>query len=131
MLARERGCQPVRDATALFADPEGPRNGRGDEGGIGQGAQVNEPNTIGKFVEQIGGHLQRQPRLTDSTRTGDRQQANVLPVQQVDNPRDLVLPPEKRGWLQRQIIRAGCQRPDRGNSAGISGWSNWKTRSGR
>ena len=54
-----------------------------DQGGVVQRAQIDEPDAIGEVLQQIGGHLQGQPRLAHPAGTGDGQQPDLLADQHV------------------------------------------------
>ena len=64
---------------------------------VGQRGQIDEPGAVGVVVEDVGGDLQRQARLPNASRTGDRHQA--MPLQQALHFRDFVRPAEERGHL--------------------------------
>ena len=89
--------------------------------GIVERAQIDEPDAIGEVLQEVGGHLQRQPRLAHPAGSGERQQAHVVPPRAGRRPGNLLLPPEKRGRLERQVVGAGRQRPQRREVGGQIG----------
>ena len=65
-----------------FAHAKHPAHRGRNQAGIVERAQIDEPDAIGEVLQQIGGHLQRQPRLAHPTRSGERHQPVLARSQQ-------------------------------------------------
>ncbi len=103
----------------------------GTSAGSASGRQVDEVGAIRKVVEQIGGGLQREPRLAHPTRSGQGHQVDIVAAQEVAQLSTLPLPAEQRCRLEGEVVAGGLQASGAaGKSAGRSGCSSWKTRSG-
>src|SRR6266568_700248 len=87
-----------------FADVKRLSNGGHNERGIADGGQVHEKDAIGEAVTQLSCHLQAQAGLARATRTCQGEQAHILAAQQLLNGCQLLLAPNERCELDRQVI---------------------------
>jgi hypothetical protein len=87
---------------------------RGDEAGVGDGAEVHEADAVGVGALHALRHRQGELRLANATGTGERQQPRR--PQQPGHRLDLVLTPDQAGERHRQLrrVRAGERRRRRG-----------------
>jgi hypothetical protein len=85
--------------TDLFAQPERARNRQRHQQWISQRCQFDQPDTIGKLFQLIGGDVQRQAGLAGAARTGQRDQA--LAGEQFRDCGALLRAPNKAGELRR------------------------------
>ena len=76
-------------------------------------AQIDEPDAVWKVLQQIGGRLQCHAGLADAARAGDRQEPDIITAKKVNHPGNLILPAQKRGRLQWEVVGTGRQCPDR------------------
>ena len=112
---------------ALLPHPQRRRDGRGHEGRVGQRRQVDEPDPVGEGVEQLGRRLQRQARLADAARPGQRQQPGPRAgsvrsrAEQRRRPRQLVSPTEERRRLGREVGQSTVERVERREGGGQAG----------
>src|SRR5205085_2012234 len=64
-------------------------------------------------VDSLSGSMQRQTRLSRSTRPGKRQNSNVVALEKRSNRRELLASAEEGRRLHRQVCRPVLQRPQR------------------
>ena len=77
----------------LFLDTEDGRHRLRHQPRIGDRRQLDEPDTIGKFVHHVGSDLQRQPRLPETADTVQRHKTRL--TQQVLDFRELAFAPDE------------------------------------
>jgi len=98
-LLAEHSRQSLYQAASLVSHAQHPGDSRGNEDRVIQRAQIDEPDALWKVLEQIGGGLQSNTGLADTTRSGDREEPHVIVIQQVHNAGDLIFSSEKRRRL--------------------------------
>ena len=98
---------PVR----LVGHADRARDGRRDQLPFPDRLQRDEPDPVGEVVGGGGRDLQRQTRLADATRPGERQQPR--PAQQPERLLELVASSDEGRQLGRQIVRPGVDRMER------------------
>ncbi len=75
--------------------------------------QRDEEDAVRKAVQHVGGDLERQARLAGAARPGQRDQAGVRAQQRRPDRLELLLPPDERRRLHRQVVRDRGQRSER------------------
>ena len=78
---------------------------------IGDRGQLGQPGAVAIFADRGSGELERQPRLPNSTRAGDGEQARAL--QQVAELAQLRLAADESGQRVRKVVPALLQRRQR------------------
>src|SRR6185503_11876566 len=73
-------------------------------------AQIDEERAVAERFDQLGCGLQRKSGLAGAARSRDREQLRARRLHECLNRRELCLPPEELGGLQRQIARSRIQR---------------------
>ena len=63
------------------------------------------------MCDELGCGLHRQPRLSDPSRTRERQQPYVIAAQELEDFGELARAPEEGGRLRRQVPGAGPAAP--------------------
>jgi hypothetical protein len=87
----------------LLAHAERLRRLADDEPGVADRREVEEPDAVGKFVDLLGGGLQREARLAEPAHAEQREQARR--AEQAPHLRELALAADERGRLVRQVVR--------------------------
>ena len=88
-----------------FPDPQDARKLGEHEVGIGEWREADEPRTARVVGHELGSRLDRQPRLADPTRAGERQQPDVVAPDELDDLGELSGSAEERRRLSRQVPR--------------------------
>src|SRR5262252_3208386 len=103
--SQERLSAPILDAEDL-------RDAIGHESGVGNGAELDQPDAVGIALEHFGSDLQGDPRLADAPDTEQRHEAASL--EQSLDLLDLALAPHKRRNARRQVVgrRSSARRKD-------------------
>src|SRR3954451_23240328 len=97
--------QPGTGVAAVFPATKGLKGGRLHEIRSAQGGERDERDTIGKSAGSILGDLDRQPRLANSTWSGERQQTNVWLAQQSAQGSQFLFASHERSALRRETRR--------------------------
>ena len=84
---------------------EHPGDRRRDQAGVRYRRERDQEDAVVELVEEIPGHLERQPCLATAASASQRQQPNVLAQQELASGRQLALPPDQRVSDHRQIRR--------------------------
>jgi hypothetical protein len=79
------------------------RHGRGNQHGIRDRREVHEEHTVGKAVDEAGGHPKRKPGLTGPPGPGEGHQSGRR--QKLLDLLDLTFPPHERGQLRGKVAR--------------------------
>ena len=106
-LARYRRSASVGRRPARAADVEHPRGLGRDVGSRGTGRQIHEPHPVGPPRDLAPGKLQREPRLADAARAGQRHQAR--PAQRLADPFEVARPADQRGQRHRDVVLPGTR----------------------
>jgi hypothetical protein len=115
------GERPV----ARLAHAEGLRDRRGDEVRVASRGEGDEGDAGGEVRREDLGHPQRQARLADAARTGQRQEADAPVPEEVAERGDLALPSDQRrqrngevaaelGWRRGHRVDRPCSRANGG-----------------
>ena len=96
---------------ALLPDAERRRDRLRHEARIRDRRELDEPRAVGEAVEHVGRELERQPRLADAPGAEQRQQAR--PLERLPRFVELVLAPDERRRLNRQVVGRAFQRAQR------------------
>jgi hypothetical protein len=83
------------------------RDCREDQAGVTDGGQRHEPDPIRKVPGGFLGDLQGEPGLADPAWSGQRQEAEVVLLQQVDQRRHFALAADERGERGGEIRGSG------------------------
>jgi hypothetical protein len=102
LLPEERRQRRERVLSGLLAHAHDARDRRQSQAGIGQRRQIDEPDPIGIALRHLLGDGDGQPGLAHPTRSGQRQQANLLLGQEGAEEGQLVLPINQPGRLGRE-----------------------------
>ena len=78
---------------------------------VSRRCELTEPRTVGKPRQHVGGHLDRQTRLSDAPCARDRHHPDVF--QRGHDPFELRASANERGQLHRQVARVGVERTQR------------------
>jgi hypothetical protein len=97
-VSRESLCDRL---LGMLLDPERRRDGRGDELGIDQGSQLDQPDPIGIGVQEVVHHPQRQAGLAAAASPGQRQQPGR--GQQALDLGNLLLSSDEAGEERREV----------------------------
>jgi hypothetical protein len=90
-----------RRAGRRVAQPDGLRDGLGDQAGLGERGQVGEPHPVGEGPLHLGGDPQHRTGLADAADAGDRDQPGG--GEQPFECGPFVLPIHKAGQFRRQV----------------------------
>lgn len=95
---------------------QGLSNGGQDEGRSADGSQWNETDAVGKAIEQGSSALQREPGFAHPGGAGQRHQAHLWPSQERRDDLYVLLAPNERCGLGRQVVGGGgaCGCGERG-----------------
>ncbi len=96
---------------ALFLEPKDRCQRLRHEVGIRQAREFDQPHAIRKRVEQVGGDLQREPRLAAAAGAGQREQPGL--AQQRLHFRDFLFAADEARQLLRQVVGRRVQRAQR------------------
>ena len=83
---------------------------RDEEIGIGDRGEVDEEDPSFEIRDQLRGHLEREARLASATGSRERDEPNVLSPHEGHGLRHLLLAPDQRRRLNRQIRRPRFKR---------------------
>ena len=114
ILGQRLGDGPPR----LFANPQHRRHCRCDQGRVGERGHLHKPDPVRIVFQQVGGGLERQPRLAAAPGAGEGQQPHGS--QPRFDLRELRFAAHKRRQLLRQIVRQGVERLQR-REIGVEG----------
>jgi hypothetical protein len=78
------------------------RDRRQDERGVAHGAEVDEPDAVAEVADELGCDLEREPRLADPARAGERDEPRAA-SDQLEEVGQLLLPADERLELERQV----------------------------
>ena len=81
--AQMRGERLEQRLAAHLGDPQRPRDGGRNQGGIAQRGQGHDEDPVGVGATEVLGHVQGQTRLADPARAGQREQPHRLRLQQL------------------------------------------------
>lgn len=110
------GAQPPHDVGdgAPIRGCAHPQRGRGDLGdiaGIVELGQLDQPHTVREAIHEHGRGLQRKPRLADTARADEGDQA--VPGQHVGETVDVLRAAHEAGQERREVGGRRAQRPQR------------------
>ncbi len=75
--------------------------------------ELDEMDTVGEAVAEVRGHFERHPRLSDTSRPGDCQQAHPRLTEQLRKLPHRLRPPDERGHClgqgRRRAFRTNCR----------------------
>ena len=97
-----------RQASGL-AETKGLRNRGRDQGRVTERRQRNKIDTVPECIEQLRSDLKPEAGFSDATRTREGQQAHRRAAQEGADRRHLLLAPDQRGRLHRQICGMGVE----------------------
>jgi hypothetical protein len=96
-LSSELGPERLAQiATGLLFQFERPSDGGEEEVGAAEGRERHPANSVRVAIGCLGGGLQRKSRLPGSARAGQRQQAEVLTREELDDRFEFALTAEER-----------------------------------
>ena len=105
-LRTEVGDQPLAERPlAGIRQVERLGDRRGDQAGVAERGQPDEPDPVREAAAQVAGHLEREAGLPHAAGSGERDEANVRPAQQIGDGRDVGGAADERGERRRQIRR--------------------------
>src|SRR5262245_4500917 len=81
----------LRSQATRLLHPERLGNGRDHQRWLGDASQTNEEDAVGEVVEQIGGSLQREPRLARAPGARHGDETNVRTAEELTDVRQLLL----------------------------------------
>jgi hypothetical protein len=112
LLRAEIRGQAGRQWTIRFL-PQVERGGHGldDEGGVIDGRELDEPDSVRKGIEQVCGDLHRQPRLAGAAGTREREQVRLFEL--LLHLRNLAFAAHERRELNGQVVRHILERTER------------------
>ena len=93
----------VQCRAAALAERQGVRDRRSDVCRIVQRAQVDEVPPVGQRPPELPGGLEREPRLSGSARTGERDEADVRAAEQPGHRGQLQLTADERRQRRGQV----------------------------
>ena len=93
----------LRRAPTGVLETKSPDDGRRDQGRIANRRQRHEEDTVNKVVRDVPGQGERQASLPTPTRTGERQETNVLSPELLTRQRQVSLAPDQRVTDEREI----------------------------
>ena len=99
------------DVPAGVDTPNALATASGDGAGVDHRRQLDQPHAIGKLARQLGRHLQRQPRFSNSTDAGQCHQP--MSPHELDDFLHLARAPDQARGLDRKVPRCRIQRPQR------------------
>ena len=99
-------------ATAFLLKAQHRGDGLRDELWVGQRRELDEPDTVGVICQRLGREAQRQPCLPNPAGPEQRQQPRLR--QQTSDLGELQLTADERCRLERQVVRCGTERMQRG-----------------
>jgi hypothetical protein len=103
--------------TTVF-DVEHLSNCRDDQFRIVNRGQIDEENSIWERLAHVSDHLQRQPGLASTTRSGESQQMHILTAQQSGRGRHFPRSPDEGCRLAREVIGEHIKGLKRGEVGG-------------
>ena len=104
--AAQMACQLIADRDAWrLGDPECPGDGRKHELCVGERGQCDEEDTVGEVLEEFGGDVCSEPRLSCPSRTGQRHESDIGAREQGRQLADLPLAADERRGLKREVRR--------------------------
>lgn len=118
--ARDHGPQArlgIRRTFGLLAEPQRRGHGRGHQGRVRQWCQLHEGNFLREGGEELGRHLQDEPRLADAALAGQRDEPGT--AERLEHFLDCLLPADQR----RHGTRQGSGSQERG--VGVLGAESW------
>ena len=77
------------------------------------GSSATKIHALREVLDELGRSLQREPRLPGPSRAGERQQADVVAAQQLEDLRELLLPADQRRRLHGEVRRPVLERARR------------------
>src|SRR6202011_4645200 len=86
----------------------------------------NEPRAVAESLDHIGCDLQREPRLSDASRSDDRDQTPL--GQRVAELSQLAFATDEARDLKRQVVRSRIHRSQRGKVRAQAGRDDLKCR---
>ena len=97
------GCSPTPSTVATAC---------GTQARVGQRRQLDEPDAVGEVVDAVRGDLQREARLAGAARRRSASPAATSREQDL-HLRHLPLAADEAGQLERQVVGARVERPER------------------
>ena len=107
-----------RGAAGRLAQPQRPRDGRREQGRVGQRGEGDEPDAVGVPGRHRPGNLQGQAGLPHAPRSGQGQQARARTQEQLPDSGHLALPPDEARQGGRQVQPLGVQGRVGGRTGG-------------
>ena len=83
---------------------------RGNQAGIGERREVDEPDAI-EVIDQLLGHLDGEACLAGAARSGQRELPDPRAQEQILDAGDLRRSTDERGALRRQVVGSAVGRP--------------------
>ena len=100
------------------------RDLRQDKPSVRNQGEVGEEHPVTELFHQFAGELQGKPRLARAARSGEREERNLPPPQELSRIRELLLPPDERGWLvgygRRWLLGSCSEQLGQGHVRGSS-----------
>ena len=95
---------------------------RSDARGIEDARELDKPDAAREELEQLGTHRERETRLAHSARA--REGDEPLVDDELADRDDIVLPPDERRELHREVVTMRVERPQRSLSDGKLGMNH-------
>ena len=97
VLVALRGLEPFQQRLrSALGESNAVSDGRDDEGGIADGSEGDNVNTIREVMHQVPSDLERQACFAHASRAGEGEQANVWAQEQSVDSLHLVLTANER-----------------------------------
>jgi len=103
-VSEEEGKQFVERTAAHIPEAERPGDRSGNKGRVADRCQVDEGDPVGKRTGEIRSDTEREPGLPDPTRTGQGQEADIIPQQESADSGSLSLPSDERRERDRKSV---------------------------
>ena len=109
MPGSEEVCESFLEVSArLLGDIQGRSDRLGDQNRVGERGQLHEPYAIGVLLQQGSTKLERKPRFSNATCTGERY--NVRAGEQPLHVRDLPFSSDETGELPGEVVGKDVKR---------------------
>src|SRR5215207_10058475 len=111
--------QYLKRVAWLLANPDGRKDGLGNQIRIRERCQLNEPDAVMELIQQIRRDLQRKPCLAGPA--GPYECDEMMPLQFMFDFGDFIFTPNKGGQLYGKIVPVCFERfqgQERGREAG-------------
>jgi hypothetical protein len=104
-LPQQRAQRILDRSPARLPHVAGAGDRHGDQGGVVDRSEVDEPDAVRVHGGHVLGDAARQAGLADAARPGQRDQADAGAAQEVGDGRDLALPADETRQRRREVRR--------------------------